>query len=294
MGVVQGNILGRRNAVVLVVVCACVLAGVFTLMRRTPSESAVTPEFRSYSMLPALVEEAFAAITLAAARPDAGIVLVNHHLLASHLIARALSVVASDEPVIVVLVAPDHFASGVAPATSVIARWPTPFGVIEPAMDAINRLASRRVVHVQERPFIREHGITNITMFIRKAIPNASLVPIVVRDDASAQDIAALAEAIAELPGRVLVVGSFDFTHDATDTVARTQDDRSLAILDGGDVVQADGIAVDSVPGIRLLMDIARRRELRFTMLDMTNSSRVLGQPDRTDVTSYITGFWAP
>jgi AmmeMemoRadiSam system protein B len=229
-----------------------------------------------------------------AAKPDAGIVLVNHHLLASHLIARALSVVASEEPIIVVLVAPDHFSLGVAPATSVIARWPTPFGTIEPATDVINRLTSRRVVHLQERPFIREHGITNITMFIKKVLPRAKLAPIVVRDDASAAAVVVLAEAIADLPGRVLVIGSFDFTHDATDTVARTQDDRSLAILTGADAAAADGIAVDSVPGVRLLMDIAKRRELQFTVLDMTNSSRILGQPDRTDVTSYITGFWAP
>jgi AmmeMemoRadiSam system protein B len=255
---------------------------------------AALPLFPSYFMQSSFVDGAFDAIGDVSARPDAALVLVNHHLLASHLIARVLGAVATDEPTAVVVVSPDHFASGIAPATSVIARWPTPYGTLEPGIGALTELASSGAVHLMELPFAREHGITNVTMFIARAVPNARLVPVIIRDDAPVNAVERLATSIAGLPGRVLVVGSFDFTHDATDAVARANDERSLGILQDGVPENAGGIVTDSRPGIRLLMRIAQLRELRFILSEMTNSARVLQQPGRTDVTSYITGFWAP
>lgn len=251
------------------------------------------PQFSSYFMQPSFVDDAFAAVGGVRTRSDVSMVLVNHHLLASQFIARVIAAVATDEPVVVVLVSPDHFAGGIAPVTSVIANWLTPYGILEPASDSISTLASAGVVHLQERPFEREHGITNITMFIKKAIPYARLVPIIVRDDAANNLIDMLARAIASLPGKVLIIGSFDFTHDATDAVARANDARSLQLLERGNPNDADDIVIDSKPGIRLLMVLAQLRKLKFAITDSSNSARLLGDLSRTDVTSYITGTWS-
>lgn len=252
------------------------------------------PEFQSYFMQPTFVDNAFASVGSVSAQPAASMVLVNHHLLASQLIARALAQVATHEPVTVVLIAPDHFAAGAAPITSVIARWPTSHGMIEADSETINALASRGVIHLQGSPFGREHGITNITMFIARALPRATLVPIIVRDNASASVVDACAKAIAQLPGRVIVVGSFDFTHEATDAIARRNDVQSLRILEEGNPDTAGAVIVDGPGGIRMLMRIASMRGLRFTLLDATNSARITGNLAQTDVTSYITGYWAP
>ncbi len=250
------------------------------------------PQFSSYFMQPLFVDDAFAAVGSVSARSDVSMVLVNHHLLASQFIARVIATVATDEPVTVVLVSPDHFAGGIAPVTSVIANWLTPYGILEPASDSISTLASVGVVHLQERPFEREHGITNITMFIKKAIPYVRLVPIIVRDDATNVRIDALAQEISRIPGPMLVIGSFDFTHDATNAIARANDMRSLRILERGNVRDATDIVIDSKPGIRLLMQVAQIRTIRFSMMDMSNSAQLLHDYSRTDVTSYITGIW--
>jgi AmmeMemoRadiSam system protein B len=252
------------------------------------------PRFPSYFMQPAFVDDAFAAAGSVSFRNDVGMVLMNHHLLASNLIARVMKSIATADPLTVVLISPDHFAAGIAPVTSVIAQWPTPYGVIEPAIDDIRSLSAEHVVNLQESPFAREHGITNITMFIRKAMPRAKLLPIIIRDDAPRGSVDTLARAILALPGPVVIVGSFDFTHNATDVLARGNDAHSKLLLERGDPDSADGIVVDSKPGIRLLMTLARLRGLTFSVSDMTNSAQILHDPSRTDVTSYITGTWAP
>jgi AmmeMemoRadiSam system protein B len=286
--------MSRSVSALLVVAATVVVACCIALWTRPAPSPESLPGFPSYFLQPTFVQDAFDAVDGVPARDDVGMVLVNHHLLGAVFIARTLSVVASSEPTTVVLISPDHFAGGSAPVTSALAQWPTPFGTLLPATDAIQTLSAVGAVHLQAAPFVREHGITNITMFIAKALPNARLVPIIVRDNATHEEMSALARAIVGLPGRVIIVGSFDFTHDATDAAARANDARSRDILRGGNPEDADDVVVDSKPGIRLLMTIASLRHLSFTVSDMSNSAQVLRQPERTDVTSYITGTWAP
>jgi len=250
------------------------------------------PRFSSYFMQPMFIDDAFGAIGSVSVRSDVNMVLVNHHLLGSNLIAHIMATVATSEPLTVILVSPDHFATGAAPITSVIAQWPTPFGDIEPSAEVVLMLASSGAVYLQEEPFAREHGITNITMFVKKAMPNARLVPIIVRNDAASARIDALAQAISLIPKRTLVIGSFDFTHDATDSVARVNDAHSLQLLESGESDGADDIVVDSKPGIRLLMTLAKLKHLTFRVADQSNSAQLLHDYSRTDVTSYITGTW--
>lgn len=226
--------------------------------------------------------------------PEHGIVavLVNHHLLAADLIARALARTASAGPMTVVLVAPDHFGVGAAPVTTVVGRWKTPFGILEPAEDAVMAVSGPGLANRQELPFVREHGITNITPFIARLMPDARLVPIIFRDGVSDGRVDAVARAVADLPGRVVVVGSLDFSHDATAARAEENDRTTARILADGNPDAVAGAAVDSRPALRFLLQYARVRGATFRLLERSDSSTVLGQPWRTDVTSYITGVW--
>lgn len=284
----------RRSSTLIAIVGAALGAALYYAAYGPEVQPAQLPSFPSYFMQPAFVDDAFSAVGSVSARPDAAMVLVNHHLLAPRLIAQALAVVATESPATVVLISPDHFHAGAAPITSVIARWPTPYGTLEPASESISALASAGLLHLQTAPFVWEHGITNITMFIGRALPQARIVPILVRADARGSDLDALAEAITRLPGPVVLVGSFDFTHDGTDSLAAANDARSLTILRGGDPGDADGIVADSPRGLRLLMSVGKLRRESFHKLAMSNSARMLGDLSRSDVTSYLTGYWAP
>lgn len=240
-------------------------------------------------------EQAFAGVASESIRPEPGVtgILVNHHLLAPQLIARALSHAASDEEVTVVLIAPDHFDAGAAPMTTVSAYWPTPFGTIGPDIDASEVLTGTGYVLVQPEPFHREHGVTNLTAFIRRLMPDALLVPLIVKNGAPEQAVAAVADALAALPEQVLFIGSFDFTHDATMAQAETNDARSIPIIRSLDAGRVSEVAVDSHAGLDLFLRVMRARGAEvFTFLDSTNSARITGNHDQTDVTSYITGLF--
>ena len=96
-----------------------------------------------------------------------------------------------------------------------------------------------------------------------------------------------------ELQGNVLIVGSFDFTHDATEEQALRNDALSLKILSQGELERSRDITVDSNAGIRLMMSVARLQNLSFRLLERSSSAVVLRDTKRTDVTSYITGVWS-
>lgn len=271
------------------IVAAC--GGVVVVTSKNREDS--LPRFPSFFMTSGFVEDAYTAVGVGDAGAGVRMVLVNHHLLASRLIAQALLPGIASRPSVVVLISPDHFSRGAAPISSVIAVWPTPFGDIRPARSEIERFASERVVNLEEQPFFHEHGITNITMFIARAFPDARLLPIIVKSTASDRSIEALAEQLTALTRSVLIVGSFDFTHDSTEEQALRNDALSLEILSRGDLERSRDITVDSNAGIRLMMSVARLQNLSFRLLERSSSAVVLRDTKRTDVTSYITGVWS-
>lgn len=220
-------------------------------------------------------------------------VLVNHHLLAPHLIARALSVAATAETITVVLIAPDHFSAGAAPITTTYASFATPYGTLSSVADGVLLVTESGFALAQEEPFHREHGISNITAFITKLMPNARIVPLIVGDLASEQSVFEVAKALGKLSGRVILVGSFDFTHDATVDQAEANDARSIPILEELGTDHIDDISVDSHGGLELFLRAVHARGAEeFILLSSTNSARITGNVEQADVTSYITGYF--
>jgi len=220
-------------------------------------------------------------------------VVVNHHLLAPNLIAQALAIGATMEPETIVLIAPDHFAGGAAPFTTSHTSFETPYGTLDGDEALAERLVASGYVLDDAQPYRSEHGITNITAFIAWLMPEAHIVPLIVRDDAVSEAIVLVSEILASFPERTMFVGSFDFTHEATMQQAESNDVRSLAVLEALDTERVSDIAIDSRPGIEVLLRVVRTRGAeRFVVTGATNSARVSGNHDQQDVTSYVTGYF--
>lgn len=282
----------RRSRILGVLGVVAIVFAIGKSVYRDPSTSLLT--LGPFVTDRAFYDAAFSALT-PAPTPDGSLtgVLVSHHLVAASLMARAIGVAATQEPVTVVLISPDHFSRGAAPMTTVTARWLTPYVVLEPDMTGVATLAGGIYIQEQSNPFTTEHGILSITPFIAWAMPHARIVPLIIKDAAPAAAVREASALIGRLPGRVVLIGSFDFTHDATMAQAEDNDQRSLPIVAALDEGRVDQVVVDSHAGLATFLAAVKARQgSHFTLLDSTNSARLTGHHNQTDVTSYLIGYF--
>lgn len=219
-------------------------------------------------------------------------ILVPHHLLAARLIAEAFETISTDRAVTVVLISPNHFSAGKGKVITTASDWRTPYGPLPGDAEAVRSLEAAGAVTVEEDPFTNEHGVSGIVPFIRKSLPNARVVPVIVRDTAGEPDVAKFAEAAKGIFGRdAIFVASFDFSHEMTAVAAGFHDRKSLAVVSSFDDAGVSALDVDSMPGLRLSMRLLKDAGAeRFSLLARSDSSVLSGRPDQPDVTSYLVG----
>jgi len=108
-------------------------------------------------------------------------VLVNHHLLAPNLIAETINTIATTSRITVVVISPNHFSAGQGQIISSLYKWDTPYGILNSNCETISKLEKEGVLNIDEYPFKKEHGISGIVPFIKKSLPNAKIIPIIIK-----------------------------------------------------------------------------------------------------------------
>jgi poly-gamma-glutamate synthesis protein (capsule biosynthesis protein) len=270
-------------------------AGVIVYVSRVDPDSAC-PEAAHYSYF-STAEVFDDAYETASSTKEEGIegLLVNHHLLAAHLIAEGMNKIATEEVQTVVLISPNHFARGTADAISSTAGWNTPYGVLETDCGAIERLAARGVLAIEEPPLDGEHGISGIVPFIKRSLPNARVVPIIVKDGMDAAERNALVEALhREFKDEAIIIGSFDFSHYLPDYASDFHDEKAIAVIERFDYEGLQVLDTDSVPGIEVMLRLLEHRgATNADIYAHTNAQRLLQNPALFEGTSYITATFA-
>ncbi|MFA6918512.1 MAG: AmmeMemoRadiSam system protein B [Patescibacteria group bacterium] len=228
-------------------------------------------------------------------------VVVNHHLLAGKFMARAFCAVATDKAMTVVIISPNHFMIGRGQATLSAYDFKTPYGILEPDKKLIQKMSDMGIANIDERPFEREHGIYNLMPFIKKAMPNARIVPIIIKDNISEENKNKLVQFLSEgLPKNSLIVASLDFSHYLTSDSADVNDVKTLEVIKNLDYNGVSNLNknnqpdnVDSKPTLEMflrLMTLARADN--FTLLDNSNSAKLIGDLNIRETTSYIVGYF--
>ena len=222
-------------------------------------------------------------------------VLVNHHLLASNLIAETISTLATTSRVTVVLISPNHFSAGQGQIISSLYKWDTPYGILDDDCAAILNLEKQGVINIDESPFKKEHGISGIVPFIKKSLPNARIIPVIVRDTISRKDVVKFVDSLyAILSKNVLVIGSFDFSHYSPDSATQLLDAKSVSVIENFDFNKFKDITVDSISGLEITMRYLEKIGARhFNLIANTNSSQILHDPSIKEAVSYIDGSFS-
>lgn len=222
-------------------------------------------------------------------------IIVPHHLLASNLIANVFYSISSEKPITVVVISPNHFFAGQGQIISSLHDWQTPYGILESDKNLIKQLQANQLLNIDEPPFEKEHGISNLVAFIKKVLPNARIVPLIVKDTLSLKESEIFADNISKiLPEGTLLIASLDFSHYLPSQIADFHDAKSLAVLTNFDYEGINFLDVDSRPSLRIFLKyLDSKGAITFNLLDHSNSAYILKDENISETTSYITGFFS-
>ncbi len=225
--------------------------------------------------------------------------VVNHHVLASDLLARFFSTLRAARPDLrrMIILSPDHFKSGDA-TISIGQDSYTSFGkkiaVDEAAEETLTRIGV--AVTGSRQLFEREHGIGAIIPFLAETFPDITIVPIAIRADVNRSDAEKLGRALQSLvDDKTFVLISSDMSHYLSENDALARDRETLSWLETLDATKFKQVTDDNTdngPSFVALSELLDDMKIKptFRELDHSISSKYGGS--RANTTSYITGFW--
>lgn len=219
--------------------------------------------------------------------------IIPHHLLASNIIADFFSRLAVQKPTTVILIGPNHYEKGDDDVLSSDFRWQTPFGVVSPDIKIITELKNKSFLQIDNAIAEKEHSVAGIMPFIKYYVPDAVVVPLIIKSGLSLEKINLLATSIAQFKGNVVVIASVDFSHYLNSAEAQTNDAESLLALRQYDFerllsFRTNNEHLDSPASIVLLLKTMQQKgTTQSEILQHTNSGIIQNKPFQ-QTTSYF------
>lgn len=218
--------------------------------------------------------------------------IVSHHFFVERHIARLFNSWSQQKFKTVVVLGPNHFNAGKGDVIISRQGYQTPWGILESDNEIINELLKNDIGTNEEDPFVREHSMSVEVGFIKHQFPNARIVPIIIRHNASKEKMQALAENLNKiLSSNALVLASADFSHHVTNKTAQAQDKQSIDFLksfDANSIFKLPSTQLDSPTTIYALLQYLELRGAKNMLYSNTNQALVSGNLGSTDVTSYV------
>lgn len=226
--------------------------------------------------------------------PPPRILLVNQHILAAHLIAEQFALAADENIKTVVLITQNNWNAGRASIITSDLGWSTQLGNISKDQELVDTLSDERVAEVDESIFKYEHGVTGVVPYVAHFFPNARIVPIVIRDNASQDAIDALVAVLSELNlQQTAIVGTIDMSHYLPKYIADVHDRMAVQVIQHFDYESLSRLDIDTVPTLQVLMRIADRQGLTtFVETNRINSADIVGDDEIMETTGYVSGYF--
>jgi AmmeMemoRadiSam system protein B len=218
--------------------------------------------------------------------------IVPHHLVPSVLIADIFKKISHQNPKTIIVIGPNHYELGQQKILSSKQSWQTPFGLVDPQLDIMQKLETKNLVHYDDAVLDNEHSVATMMPFVKYYAPYAKVVPIILSKSLTEKELKEFVEALnKELDTDTVVITSVDFSHYQTQAVAEKNDMHTLDIMQHREfdaLLALTSAHVDSPPSIVATLMLMDARNLDFTVIQNTNSGRIQQKPYQ-EVTSYFT-----
>lgn len=225
--------------------------------------------------------------------PGARAVIIPHHWLAGHLIVSGIrDLAASGDYQRIILIGPNHTNAGNAAVIASDRPWQTPFGRVEPDRGAVRALS---IARYEPQVLTYEHSVAGIIPAVARYLPEAQVVPLILRNDLTPAEVRRLAEEVASLvDDRTAIVAAVDFSHYLSVVEAGRRDRETLGALqsmDSARVLSYGDEHLDSPAAIAAVMEAMRLVGATDFELRQNGDSSELGG-SALEVTSYIYGYY--
>lgn len=201
-------------------------------------------------------------------------------------------VVKKSNPKTIVLVSVNHFNTGSSNIITTDREWDVSSGKISPNKSLITSLVDSKIAESDETAFVTEHGIKNILSDIKENFPKAALLPIIIKDQTSKEEIKNLSDFISNNCVDCLLVSSVDFSHYCPRAIAKVHDNFSIQALENLNQDNIWNAETDSPQTLYLAMNMAKSKGDNFHLFYNANSGD-LTKNDDVEVTSVVMGYYS-
>lgn len=218
--------------------------------------------------------------------------IIPHHLIVKDKIAAFFEGLEKFDYQTVILIGPNHYNGGADNIITSRAVWATPYGALEPKLEMQKKISNLRV---EEEPFIVEHSISGLVSFIKKSLPQAKFIPIIIKDNTPLVELKKLAQLLDENvnPTNTLVLTSVDFSHYQPLDVASFHDQKSIAAIENFDFDSLRALDTCSGPSLYVLLKYLEFQQAeKSDLLFSTNSGALLGNADLPTTSHNIFYFY--
>jgi AmmeMemoRadiSam system protein B len=205
--------------------------------------------------------------------------IIPHHLMVKEKIAAYFSGL-EDVYDTVILIGPNHYQAGNKDILLSRAKWNTPYGELLPDTNTIDQF--NNYFNIDENPFAREHSISGLVPFIKKSLPQAKIVPIIIKYQTPLEELNQLAGLLSTMDKeKTLVLASVDFSHFQTSLVSDFHDQQSRGVIESFDFDRIHDLEIDSPASIYTLLKYLETINSQQSQLVFhTNSGDLIGMPD--------------
>lgn len=243
-----------------------------------------------------VVKRAFTGIVAPTACKPYRAGIVNHHALASDLLAQSARLLKTCRPDLetLVIIAPDHFYRGTHALTTANVTYRADSLTVTTDEHLQNELlAALPTIGQQSDVFKKEHGIAALVPFYAHELNGVQIVPITVKGHVSETEAKALTDWLEKTLKRpkTFVLISADMSHYLSKEQALANDKKTLQALSQNDAAFfADASDDFTDSGVQLSLMIKALGKTAWHTINHKISTDYTN--DRSNTTSYIMGFW--
>ena len=185
--------------------------------------------------------------------------IVAHHLLVGDKIAQQVAMLGTGREETVVVLSPNHFSQGRSALQTTTGTWRTSYGDLDVDESAVESLRERvPSLSLEPETFKTEHGVSALAPFVKKWFAQAKIVPLVIHDKATQEEVAALAVALEEIVPDAIIIASIDMSHNLPLHIQSYHDEVTARSIARG--VSDFDLEIDANDVLRTLLEINRLR----------------------------------